>query len=161
MIILDCEASGLGPTSYPIQIAWLNVKTGESDSFYIKPSENWTDWDPNAEDVHNIPRERLFDEGISVLEAAHRLYQKIGKAKTIYSDAPDYEHFWVMRLFEESRQFMYEMEFAHVVDMHESFEEAQRMNQILLDQSVANTRTHDALDDCHSIAEAYRRSLDA
>lgn len=98
---MDLEASGLGPRSYPIEVAWKCGATGECDSFLINPESayGWNDWDPIAAEIHNIPRDHLIKEGISVREACKRLNQFIGD-RDVISDALEFDYFWIRRLFE-------------------------------------------------------------
>lgn len=101
LICMDLEASGLGPRSYPIEVAWKCAATGESDSFLINPESayGWNDWDPVAAEIHGISREELKEEGISVREACKRLNQFLGDREVI-SDALEFDYFWMRRLFE-------------------------------------------------------------
>jgi len=155
MVILDIEASGLHDDSYPIQVAWLNPKTGEEDSFYITPEDEWTYWDENAEEIHKIPRERLYQEGIPADLAVRRILNKLGDDIIVYSDAPEFDGFWLSRLFETV-----ELE-PHVnVNVHgvhtlcETHAQLEAMITIMMHQK----RSHDALDDCRKIWEAVCKS---
>lgn len=100
MIILDVEASGLHPASYPIEIAWQHRSNPKYfDSFLIKPVATWTYWDPYAEThLHHISRATLENNGISVLEAVLRLNNALN-GQTVYSDAADYDRRWIAALF--------------------------------------------------------------
>lgn len=155
-IIVDCEASGLSSDSYPIQIAWLDVHTGETDTFYIKPAESWTHWDENAEEVHNIPKQLLRDVGLDVTEAAHRFLSALEKGdRQVYSDAPDFESFWLSKLLNTSGIFTEPVRLyvRHVIDLVEP-EYQKRMSDIMCDQ----VRPHDALEDCRMIYKAVQES---
>lgn len=103
MIIFDIEASGLHPESYPIEIAWQDSnEPSHFDSFFIRPTSNWTYWDDYAEtDIHHISRDTIVEQGISVESACLRLNQSL-KEKTIYSDAIEYDKHWMMKLFDEA-----------------------------------------------------------
>lgn len=100
MIILDIEASGLAPQSYPIEIAWQHrFNPTLFDSFLIKPADRWVFWDQYAEDhIHHISRLLLEAKGISVFEAAERLNAAL-RDKQVYVDAPDYDRRWMAELF--------------------------------------------------------------
>ena len=103
VIFMDIEASGLGPRSYPIEVAWKCGLTGECDSFLINPETgyNWTDWDSTAEDLHHIAVDELLAEGVSVREACQRLNSRLD-GKTVTSDALDFDFFWIRRLYESA-----------------------------------------------------------
>lgn len=96
-IVLDCEASGFGPKSYPIEVGFV-IPSGEVFSYLIRPEPQWTFWNDESEKVHNIPRQQLFDEGLPALEVAQKLNSQL-RDITVYSDAPDFESFWLSRLF--------------------------------------------------------------
>lgn len=104
VICMDIEASGLGPLSYPIEIAWKSGLTGECDSFLINPETgyNWTDWDSTAEEIHHITVDELLADGVSVVEACMRLNNQL-EGKTVTSDAFDFDYFWIRRLYESAR----------------------------------------------------------
>lgn len=97
---LDVEATGFGPHSYPIEIAWSD-EAGEIHRCLIDPTPvpAWTDWSSDAEQVHGIDRERLQRNGWPPEYVATRLTEELG-GKTIYTDAPDYDARWVGRLFD-------------------------------------------------------------
>jgi hypothetical protein len=97
---LDVEASGFGPGSYPIEVAWSDP-VGEIRRYLINPAPiaAWTHWDAGAERVHGIDRERLVRNGWIPDYVATRIEEDLG-ARTVYTDAPDFDAFWLRRLFE-------------------------------------------------------------
>ena len=97
---IDLEASGLGPKSWPIEIGWGFVNWPVRD-LLIKPADDWslTAWEKSAEDLHGISIDELLIKGTPVLEAALILNAAFANAE-VYSDAPDYDGFWLYRLFE-------------------------------------------------------------
>ncbi|XSG84112.1 MAG: hypothetical protein ACPW60_10255 [Methylohalobius sp. ZOD2] len=97
---IDVEASSLGPQSYPIQIAWSDAG-GDIESWLInpKPVESWTDWDWNAQDVHQIPRSMLTEFGCEPQWVAKRMNQALD-GQTVYSDSPGIDGFWLVTLFD-------------------------------------------------------------
>jgi len=101
LICIDLEASGLGPQSYPIEIAWKDATSGEQDSFLIDPetTEGWLYWDEFAEELHGIDRQELVDKGLSVTAAVRRLNEKL-KGRMVVSDAWEFDRFWLSRLFD-------------------------------------------------------------
>ncbi|HVL01471.1 MAG TPA: hypothetical protein VM553_16755 [Dongiaceae bacterium] len=103
MIIMDIEASGLAPESYPIEVAWRHRSNPKlCDSFLIKPAKDWLFWDQYAEyRIHHISRTELETCGISVTEAANRLNLAL-RGKTAYTDAPEYDRGWISVLFKSA-----------------------------------------------------------
>jgi len=96
---LDVEASGFSRGSYPISIAW-NDPSGTIERCLIDPASvpAWTDWDPAAETVHGLTRERLTRNGWSAPYVAETLNQSLA-GQTVSTDAPDYDSRWLDRLF--------------------------------------------------------------
>lgn len=97
---VDVEASGLGPSSWPIEVGWV-FATGDARSVLIKPSDIWsmTAWEKSAEALHGISPPTLVTRGRSALDVALILNAALGGA-TVYSDAPDYDSFWLFRLYD-------------------------------------------------------------
>jgi ribosomal protein S18 acetylase RimI-like enzyme len=96
---VDVEASGFGPESYPIAVAW-NDPRGEIQRLLIdpRPVPAWQQWDAAAEAVHGIERERLERNGWPPDYVVDRLNQELN-GQTVYSDAPDFDAAWLRRLF--------------------------------------------------------------
>lgn len=157
MIILDVEASGLHEDSYPIQIAWINTDTDEEDSFYIKPEEDWTYWDINAEDIHNIPRKLLDDVGLPVDLAVKRLITGVGKDVDIFTDAPDFDGFWLGRLFNSVL-----MDPEVKIRLHTVYEVCKYQEDFYALQEIMHNqeRPHDALEDCRMIWDAVKQIIE-
>ncbi|MGB0466574.1 MAG: hypothetical protein ACPGF7_03455 [Pontibacterium sp.] len=104
VVYIDIEASGLGAESYPIEIAWRCVASGDSDDFYINPESEaagWDYWDEFAEELHGIERETLLKDGVGIFQACMRLNTAL-KGKTIVSDAFEFDAFWMRRLFQQA-----------------------------------------------------------
>lgn len=99
---IDLEASGLGSRSWPVEVGWAFVN-GQSDSFLVRPDPSWADdaWDARAEQLHGISRDTLIRDGVDVKDACLRLNAVFAGAK-LYSDAPDWDGFWLFRLFSAS-----------------------------------------------------------
>ncbi len=57
------------------------------------------DWDPQAERLHGITPKMLSDLGVNAALACDRMSASLA-ACDVYSDAPDWDGFWMMRLFE-------------------------------------------------------------
>ncbi|MCJ2036220.1 transcriptional regulator [Methylobacterium sp. J-068] len=97
---LDFEASSLGKSSYPIEVAWV-FADGGAESFLIRPAPAWTDWAPEAEAVHGISRQRLVRDGVPHDRVAlHMLTTLRGVA--LYASAPSWDGKWLSRLLRSS-----------------------------------------------------------
>ena len=157
MIILDVEASGLHDESYPIQVALYDSESGDSESFYIKPAESWVYWDEEAQTIHNIPRKLLDDVGISLDESVKRICDFMAqKNETVmYCDAPDFDGFWLNRLFTEVDYGDANLSIDNVLSICDHKEEIDQIIDIMRKQN----RPHDALDDCKMIWEAVREVM--
>lgn len=145
-IIVDVEASGLHVDSYPIEIAWFDFETKESDSFLIKPASFWTYWDPEAEKIHGIDLSELILRGISVFEASDRLISSL-KGRTVYSDAVAFDGMWIDCLLEasgEDRSITVDSIYK-LVPEHKYAELGERLS--------LSERPHRALEDCRIIAD--------
>ena len=97
--ILDFEASGLEPDSYPIQVAW-NVGD-EITSFLINPmtADDWDWWSSESELVHGIPRDFLIEHGSHIQDVAAAMVEHLS-GTLVYSDAVSFDSFWCRRLFD-------------------------------------------------------------
>jgi len=98
-VYIDLEASGLGPDSYPIEVAWKDSADGSSDNFLIDPSqvEGWDYWDEFAEELHGISPEDLSGH-LDARASAERLNQALSGRKVV-CDALEFDSFWIRRLF--------------------------------------------------------------
>jgi len=99
--IIDVEASGFGPLSYPIEIG-VAMDPGRRYSTLIKPDDEWTHWDNKAEEVHRITRDMLNRYGRPVKEVAERLNDLL-ENRFVYSDAWVVDQPWITRLFAAAR----------------------------------------------------------
>ncbi len=70
----------------------------------IRPIESWPDdaWDPAAEALHGISRKKLGRAGKSPCYICERMNAALADA-AVYSDAPDWDGFWLYRLFEAAK----------------------------------------------------------
>ena len=99
--IIDVEASGFGPTSYPIEIG-LALENDEKYCTLILPADDWTHWDEEAERVHRVPRDILETYGKPLKEVAQELNDLL-KGKTVYSDGWVVDKPWIIKLFYEAK----------------------------------------------------------
>jgi hypothetical protein len=95
-VFLDFEASSLGKTSYPIEVAWA-FENGEAEAHLLLPAPNWTDWDDKAEAVHGIPRSTLLSDGEPVEEVAARMMARLS-GHDLFASAPSWDGKWLSAL---------------------------------------------------------------
>ena len=71
----------------------------------IKPAQEWSidDWSQEAELLHGLSLETLEREGLDPKDACERLNTALA-GKIVYSDAPDWDGFWLYRLFQAARK---------------------------------------------------------
>ncbi|HNR75822.1 MAG TPA: hypothetical protein PKM48_01740 [Parvularculaceae bacterium] len=100
LAFIDFEASGLGARSWPIEVGWA-FEDGAGESFLVSPAPEWSldDWDPRAEKLHGVSLKMLSDLGVSAETACDRVSAALAGC-AVYSDAPDWDSFWMMRLFD-------------------------------------------------------------
>lgn len=100
---IDLEASGLGAKSWPVEVGWT-FEEGEPVSILVRPDATWSDdsWDPQAEKLHGLERARLEREGREARDICLVLNEALADAE-VYSDAPDWDGFWLYRLFSAGR----------------------------------------------------------
>lgn len=98
--IIDVEASGFGPQSYPIEVG-LAMSDGQKYCTLILPLNDWTHWDEDAEKVHRIPRDILEYHGKEAVEVAELLNEKLA-GETVYTDGWVVDKPWLIRLFHET-----------------------------------------------------------
>lgn len=96
--VIDIEASGFGPKSYPIEVGFI-LPDGNTFCTLIRPEPNWTHWDPQAEKLHHIPREIAVQRGRSAAEVAHLLNVQL-RGQTVYSDGWANDYSWMGALFD-------------------------------------------------------------
>ncbi|QNI04131.1 hypothetical protein HXW73_15005 [Halomonas sp. SH5A2] len=96
--VLDIEASGFGRGSYPIEVGIARAD-GSTCAFLIQPLDEWTHWDPKAELLHGISRERLRREGFPVRQVARWLNDELSDEGMAYSDSWGYDNTWLSLLF--------------------------------------------------------------
>lgn len=96
---IDLEASGLGPASWPIEVGWC-METGEPQAHLIAPAPAWRSdaWDEKAEALHGITLASLTASGKPAPDVCNMLNDELDGAR-VYSDAPDWDGFWLYRLF--------------------------------------------------------------
>jgi len=150
---LDFEASSLSDVSYPIEVAW-SLPSGDIESYLIRPTWDWNDWDYNAEALHGLSREQITKEGLPAWTVAERLNAALS-GSVAYSDAPDYETFWMERLFEhhrEDRQF----EIRHFDTLFPTMSPETIMAKMQIARYRTPGRQHRAGSDVQFLIELYK-----
>jgi hypothetical protein len=114
---LDFEASSLSPQSYPIELAW-SLADGSVESHLISPRgiETWTDWDPEAERIHGIPRDLLLAQGQPPSLVCRFANEQLS-GKLVYCDAPSFDGMWLAKLFSICRDVYPGFELRHIDDL--------------------------------------------
>lgn len=93
---IDFEASGIAPDSYPIEVAV--VYPGGEYHALIKPADYWDHWSYDAQDMHQITREQLVNEGTPAIQVAQRM-NELFDGKILCSDNPA-DCYWLDVLYE-------------------------------------------------------------
>ena len=101
--IIDVEASGFGPHSYPIEVG-LALDDGGKYCSLILPAKDWTHWDEAAEKVHRIPRDILEEHGKPAKTIADDLNDLL-KDRTVVTDGWVVDHPWINKLFAECQVY--------------------------------------------------------
>lgn len=95
--VLDIEASGFGPASYPIEVGVV-LPNGDSHCYLVRPHPTWSHWDESAEALHGISRQVLVERGRPVREVASILNLVLDRM-VVYSDAWNYDNRWLSLLY--------------------------------------------------------------
>jgi hypothetical protein len=98
--IIDFEASGFGTDSYPIEVGVV-MANGEKYCTLIKPARNWLFWDDQAEQIHGLNRDLLYEHGKPIQVVAAEINTFLAN-KVIYSDGWVVDKPWLSRLSYDS-----------------------------------------------------------
>jgi DNA polymerase III epsilon subunit-like protein len=152
--VIDIEASGLGPGSFPIEVAAHEVgNERRSSTWLIRPEAGWSrrSWDETAEDLHGISYDTLCVKGVPARDVCSALRAFIGEAK-LFSDAHFADQTWLAKLYEaewppQRGMTISSIQTAVPLDQRAALNDALEM----LD------RPHNALEDARIIAEVLER----
>jgi hypothetical protein len=101
ILCLDFEASGLGPQSYPVEVAIADCNSTEFTSWLIRPAQEWLAtgiwWDQSAE-VHKITMSELMADGQPPERVARALNARCN-GKIVLCDGGEHDRRWLLRLF--------------------------------------------------------------
>lgn len=156
LIFIDLEASGLSASSWPIEIGWVSFE-GAAKSILIKPHESWplTAWDPSAEALHGISLDKLSQKGRTCPEVCELVNADL-RGKTVYSDAPDWDSFWLMRAFRAC-----EMKPSFIVADFLSLFPSGLTPEAIAKAEAISPRAHRAAADAEHLRTLYNMALDA
>jgi hypothetical protein len=93
---LSLEASSLGRRGFPVEIAWI-FEDGAADSFLIRPAADWSEWNPAAEAVHGISRNRLASDGVAAATVATCVLEALG-GHEVFAGTPSCGGKWLSLL---------------------------------------------------------------
>jgi len=152
---IDVEASGLGPSSYPIELGWADT-LGNSEGFLICPLDEWSHWDHVAESIHGIARDELFERGLHVVDAAEKLNDMLG-FETVFCDASDSDLFWISRLFDAANiEPSFQLEDFHQLHKLLSKQHILSLQHVLKDLPIPHRAQADAERYVKAIVAGYQ-----
>jgi hypothetical protein len=100
--IIDIEASGFGPYSYPIEVG-VALDDGAKYCSLVNPPPEWTHWDDSAEAIHHVSRDILRQYGKPVPQVVAELNRLLA-GRTVYSDGWVVDYPWIIRLYAAARE---------------------------------------------------------
>lgn len=108
VLTIDVEASGLGPGTFPIEIALCDVATGETQSWLIRPTKEWLDpilwhWSKASAEVHGIALDDLLADGVPVDDVADELDEFVDGATVVSTDQVA-DATWIQTLYAAARR---------------------------------------------------------
>lgn len=154
-IILDIEASGFGPSSYPIEVGVI-LNDGRKFCALIQPRDDWTHWDPGAEQVHRVSRDILETHGKPIEEVANTLNELLHD-RIAYSDGWVVDRPWLDRLFHAARaRREFELSALEMILSEPQMEVWHPTKDALLES--CRERRHRASFDAWLIQQTYERT---
>lgn len=105
MYFVDFEASSLLPSSFPIEVAWVNWN-GHGEHYLIRPHPEWLKdgclgWSLESEAAHGISLETLALDGTPIERVAARAAKVLFAPGVVgFSDAPGWDGQWLDTLLE-------------------------------------------------------------
>lgn len=157
-VIIDVEASGFDPLSYPIEVG-IALRDQQRFSMLVKPLPKWTHWDKTAEKVHQIDRELLERYGKPVDCVAKKLNELL-HGMTIYSDGWVVDKPWMEMLFYEARMGMqFQLSPIELILSEEQMAIWHATKNEVI--RVANPQRHRASSDAWIIQQTWLQSAEA
>jgi hypothetical protein len=115
-------------------------------------------WHPQAERLHGISPKMLSELGVNATAACERVTRALSGC-VVYSDAPDWDAFWLMRLFDAAgrRPTVKLKDFSTLMPaMPES-----RKGELLARADRLAPRRHRAAEDALHLVTIYRLAIGA
>ena len=139
--------------SWPIEVGW-RLLSGESAAHLIRPAADWDwgAWDEQAEALHGVSQAELVANGKEPEELCNALNSALVE-HIVYSDAPDWDGFWLYRLFNACgvRQAFSLTDFSQALDLL-----PKEALQPLIDKALEIApHTHRAADDVLHMSTLY------
>ncbi len=167
LLFIDFEASSLGSSSYPIEVAW-SLEDGSIESHLINPCpiSEWTDWSVDSEAVHQISRNQLLEEGKHPKWVAERMNDTLN-SKVLLSNAYEFDLDWCDTLFRAAEE---EMTFKigcshHVFSRHIAIKLKPSIEDVILDRKVQKETIDKYLNEIavtawENLPERHRAAVD-
>lgn len=116
------------------------------------------EWDPKAEKLHGISPKMLSDLGIGAAAACDRMSAALAGC-AVYSDAPDWDSFWLMRLFDAAgrRPAFRLKDFTALMPLLEPAQKA----ELLARADRLAPRRHRAAEDALHLHTVYSLAMNA
>ncbi|WP_428240413.1 hypothetical protein [Gynuella sp.] len=96
-VFICFEASGYSERSYPIALGWT-LHDGCYKSIFIKPEDDWTEWDANLESHLSKTREDLYQLGEPALDVIRELDLDVEQG-IVYVEDTDAATLWLEALY--------------------------------------------------------------
>ncbi len=124
----------------------------------IRPAENWLEaaWDPSAEALHGLARRKLERAGLAPEAVCEAMNHALAGAM-VYSDAPDWDGFWLYRLYEAARARQ-TFKLSHFADLFEKIP-AERFQEARIRAEKKAPHRHRARADVLHMRALYRFAI--
>ncbi|HEY7772677.1 MAG TPA: hypothetical protein VIC26_05830 [Marinagarivorans sp.] len=154
--VIDFEASGLGLTSYPIEVG-LVLANGATYRALIKPHKDWQHWDCDAERVHGISRCEIERDGMPLKSVCEDL-NALCEGHILYTDCWAYDYQWLLKLFAAAGMHCnFRLSPVEYLLSEAQMHEWTKQKKVYAHQ--VEVQDHRALNDAIIISEALDRAL--
>lgn len=160
-LFIDFEASGLHARSFPLELGWCDPATCDAaQDHLIKPTADWlaTYWDPAAERIHGIDRDRLCENGHPPVAVVKAL-RAAASGRRVYSDNVGHDERWLTALcraarFEPSEDL--KVWCANILFRDLAAHRGLDLTEVTRQAKEIAPVTHKAADDARHLAVVYR-----